>query len=301
MLPSVTSRLWRVQRRWAPWLFLLPFILLFTVFMLWPMGRSLWLSLHKTHGPRVSEFVGLGNFWFGLRDKIFWLAVANTAAFTILFLLVQIPASLGLALLLNRRGVRFRNVFRFAFFSSHLVGQAFVAVLFYMMLAPRQGIINQFIGAVFPSIGNELNWRTDPDLALPAMVLANLWLNVGYGMVYLLAALQSVDPELYEAAQVDGAGAWSRFVHVTLPGIRHVLVFLVIVGTIGGIQLFELPYVFFQGPGPGWRGLTVVMYLYSYGFERSELGYAAAIGWMLFVLGLGISLLQIRISGLAKA
>jgi ABC-type sugar transport system permease subunit len=289
-------RLWQLQHRAAPYLFVAPFVLLFAAFMLWPMLSSLWLTLHKTAGPRQVEFAGLHHFRFVLRDSLFWLALLNTVAFTVLFLLVQIPASLGLALLLNRRGVRFR----FAFFSSHLVGQSFVAVLFYLMLAPRQGLVNRFIGAVFPSVGDELNWRQDPGLAMPALVLAYLWLNVGFGMIYFLAALQSVDPELYAAAEVDGAGRWARFRHVTLPGIRPVLLFLVVVGTVGGIQLFELPYVFFQGPGPGFRGITVVMYLYQYGFERMELGYAAAIGWMLFLFGLAATLLQIRLSRVAR-
>ncbi|HEY2759363.1 MAG TPA: sugar ABC transporter permease, partial [Pirellulales bacterium] len=205
----------------------------------------------------------------------------NTLIYTVLLLALQIPLSLALAMLLNGKAIRFRNFFRFAFFSSYLVGNVFVAVLFMLLLATRQGLVNRMIGFVFPWIGTEINWRTNASLAIPAIVIASLWLTVGWGMIYFLAALQAVDQELYEAADVDGAGRWQRFVHITLPGIRPVLIFMVLVGTIGALQLFELPYVFFDGPGPGFAGLTIVMYLYQQGFEIGNIGYAAAIGWVL--------------------
>jgi ABC-type sugar transport system permease subunit len=133
------------------------------------------------------------------------------------------------------------------------------------------------------------------------MVLASLWMSVGYGMIYFLAALQSVDRELHEAAHVDGAGRWSRFWHVTLPGIRPVLVFVLLVGTIGALQLFELPYVFFDPPaGPGMRALTIVMYLYQQGFETGMIGYASAIGWVLVSIVFLISMAQLRLTGATR-
>jgi ABC-type sugar transport system permease subunit len=224
------------------------------------------------------------------------LAVFNTVLFTVLFLMFQIPTSLGLALLLNNKGVRFRNFFRFAFFSSHLVGNVFVAVLFLLLLAPRQGLVNKMIGGVFPFIGTEINWRGNAMLAMPAMVLASLWLSIGYGMIYFLAALQAVDQELYEAAEVDGAGRWSRFWNVTLPGIRPVLIFILLVGTIGAFQLFELPYIFFDGPGPGFAGLTIVMYLFQQGFEAGNIGYASAVGWVLVLILFLVALAQLKMT-----
>ncbi len=294
-------RLWAWQSRYSAYLFVLPFVVLFIAFILYPVARSLMLSFYRSAGVRRSEFVGLENYRFLLFDPQFHLALRNTLLYTVLFLLLYIPLSLGLALLLNNPAVRFRNVFRFAFFSTHLVGQVFVAVMFYVMLAPRHGLVNRAIGAVFPWIGSEIYWRADPNLAMPAMVLASLWTAVGYGMIYFLAALQTVDRDLYEAAVVDGAGHWSRFWHVTLPGIRPVLIFLLLVGTIASLQLFELPYVFFDPPsGPGMRALTIVMYLYQYGFEFGNIGYAAAIGWVLVLIVFLISLAQLRVSGATR-
>ncbi len=206
---------------------------------------------------------------------------------------MQIPASLGLALLLNSERVRCRDFFRYAFFSTHLVGGVFVAVLFSLLFAPRHGLINRAIGAV-TTLGTEINWLGSPQLAMPAVIIAGLWLSIGYGMIYFLAALQSVDKELYEASEMDGAGAWAQFWHITMPGIRPVLIFLVLVGTIGAFQLFELPFVLFQGPGPNNSALTMVMYLFQQGFETGDLGYAAAIGWMLVLMILVVSIAQLK-------
>lgn len=293
--------LWAIQARLSPYLFVLPFVALFAVFTLYPVVRSVMLSFYRSAGPRESQFVGLLNYKFLILDPQFRLAIANTLLYTVIFLSLHIPASLGLALLLNSPRVRFRNLFRFAFFSTHLVGQVFVAVMFYLLLAPRHGLVNRAIGTVLPWIGSEIYWRANPNLAMPAMVLASLWISVGYGMIYFLAALQSVDRELYEAAEVDGAGRWSQFCNVTLPGIKPVLVFILLVGTIGAFQLFELPYVFFDPPtGPGMRALTIVMYLYQQGFETGNIGYAAAIGWVLVLIVFLLSMAQLYVTGATR-
>ena len=290
---------WQLQARAAPYLFVLPFVLLFFAVQLYPLGRSLVISFYDTAGPRATRFVGLENYRYLLGDKLFWGALANTLYYAIAFLAVQIPASLGLALLLNSRKLKWRGFFRFAFFSTHLVGHVFVAVLFAALLSPRQGPVNELLSAI---LGRqvEIMWLTTPSLAMPAVLLAAWWLSIGYGMIYFLAALQAVDQSLYEAAEVDGAGRWAKFRHVTLPGIKPVLTFLIVVGMIGALQLFELPYVLFGGPGPNSRGVTVVMYLYLAGFELGNLGYASAVGWLLFVIIMGISIMQVRMMRMTR-
>ncbi|HVT87910.1 MAG TPA: sugar ABC transporter permease [Tepidisphaeraceae bacterium] len=296
-----SRRLWNWQGKAAPYLFLLPAGLLFVVFLAYPLAWSLVLSFYKSAGPRTHVFVGTKNYQFLLRDLVFWRAVLNTLVYTVLYLLFYIPLSLGLALLLNSPAVRFRNMFRFAFFSSYLVGNVFVAVIFSLLLQPRTGLVNRMIGTVVPWIGNEINWRGNARLVLPAILMGSLWISIGYGMIYFLAALQGVDHELYEAAQVDGAGRWSKFWHITLPGIRPVLIFILLVGTISSLQLFELPYVLFDPPtGPGMSALTIVMYLYQEGFQAGNIGYAAAIGWVLVLMISVIALAQIRITGAAR-
>ncbi|MBA3699908.1 MAG: sugar ABC transporter permease [Planctomycetes bacterium] len=294
------------SRRWAPWLFLAPFILLFVVFWLWPLVRSLVLSLHHTAGPQHQTFVGLGNYDFLLHDPLFWQAVWNTTRYTVLFVVLELAIALVLALALNHPRLRWRGALRFAFFSPHLVGGVFVALLFSLLLAQRFGLVNVMLDQVsgvlhallpfIPATGNEINWGGRPALARIAVLLAGLWLSIGYAMLFLLAALQHVDRELYEAAQLDGAGRWQRFRQVTLPALLPTIGFLALMGTIGAFQLFELPYVLFHnGSGPDHATLTIIMYLYQQGFQTGDLGYAAAIGWAFTLMVLAVSLLQLRL------
>jgi ABC-type sugar transport system permease subunit len=137
----------------------------------------------------------------------------------------------------------------------------------------------------------------DPGTALSAVSMSMIWANLGFTFIVVTAGLQSIPRELYEAAEVDGAGKWSKFWNVTLPGIRPVMLFMILVGTIGALQLFELPYVLSaeinEGQGPNNAGLTIVMYLYNLGFSLGDIGYASAVGWGLVVLIFGVSLLQL--------
>jgi len=289
------ERWWRLQRKFAPYLFISPFVILFCSFMLYPLCRSIVLSLYKASGPRQMKFVGLANYKFLLlHDSVFYMAVLNTTYFAVMFLTLQVPMALLLAIVLNSRRLKFRNFFRFAFFSSHLVGNVFVAVIFGMLLAQRHGLINKAIDLLTP-LGSEINWFGKPELAMPAVTFAALWISLGYAMVYFLAALQGVDRELYEAAEVDGAGRWQKFWHITLPGIRPVLIFMILVGTIGAYQLFELPYVLFYNQWTNYA-VTIVMYLFQMGFEAGDIGYASAIGWMLVIIIFLISLIQLAVT-----
>jgi ABC-type sugar transport system permease subunit len=287
------DRWWKLQSRAAPYLFVSPFVTIFSIFQLYPLARSLFLSFHKTIGPRHSVFVGLDNYRFLLRhDLLFGLATLNTLAYTVAFLALQIPLALGMAVLLNSRAVRFRNLFRFAFFSSYLVGQVFVGVMFYQLFSAN-GLINRVLGEVVRH-PVQIPWLTSPGMVLPSILIAAVWLMTGYGMVYFLASLQAIDPGLYEAAAIDGAGSWSKFFHVTLPGIRPMLAYMILVGAIGGLQLFELPFVLLQGAGPDGRGMTIVMYLFIVGFNSGDLGYASAIGWTLVAILVVISLVRFQ-------
>jgi len=293
------AKLWILQRRLAPYLFVSPFIILFCVFMLYPLAQSVRYAFLATNGPKNAVFVGFGNFQFLFQDPDFWTAVKNTAIFAFCSVFLQLPLSLGLAVLLNARWLKGAKFFRLAFFSPHLVGQVFVAVLFSLIFTPRFGLLNRTIHAV-TGYGLETKWLMNPSLVMPALVLTALWMYVGFNMIYFLAALQAVERDLYEAAQVDGANKWQQFLHVTVPGIKPVAVFVVLMGTIGSFQLFELPFVLLNGPGPNNSGLTIVMYLYQTGFQTGDLGYASAIGWVLVIIILTISLVQARIAGLWK-
>ena len=299
-LPPPTSRWFSLQHKFAPYLFVSPFVILFAIFGFLPMVQSLILACYITDGPNSQVFVGLGNFQFLIHDADFHTAVWNTAVYAFWSVFVQLPMALGLALLLLQKWVRGREWLRLAFFSPNLVGQVFVGVLFGVLFVPQYGLLNKALHAI---IGTPLDtkWLDDPNLVMPALVLTSLWMYVGFNMIYFLAALQAVDQELYEAARVDGANSWHQFRAVTLPGIKPVAIYVLVTATIGSFQLFELPYILLgNGSGPNKSGLTIVMYLYNNGFVTGDLGYASAIGWTLALGMLVISLFQMRLTGAWK-
>jgi ABC-type sugar transport system permease subunit len=297
---AATPRWFSLQQRYAPYLFVAPFLIVFATFGLWPILKSLVLSFYATNGPKSAVFIGVDNFRFLLADPDFHTAVRNTVVFALASVFVQLPLSLGLALLLSQPWLRGREFFRLAFFSPHLVGSVFVAVLFQVLFIPQYGLLNKALHALL-GIPMDTKWLANPALVMPALVLTSLWMYVGFNMIYFLAALQAVDRELYEAATVDGANAWQQFRAVTLPSIRPVAIFVLITATIGSFQLFELPYIMLNnGSGPNKAGLTIVMYLYQTGFVTGDLGYASAVGWTLALGVLVISLIQARVTGAWK-
>lgn len=279
------------------YLFLSPYLLVTAVFFLLPLGWAAVLAFFQTSGPSSRAFVGLGNFKFILSDADFYTALRNTGVFALASVLIQLPLSLGLAMLLNAKDSRAKNLFRLIIFLPNLVGQVFVGVLFSILFTPTYGLFNRFLHTL-SGWGLEQRWLDDPTLVMPAVIIASLWLYVGFNMVYFLAALQNVDQSLIEAARIDGAGPIRTFWTVTVPAIVPVATFVVVTSTIGSFQLFELPYTLLQAHGDGYgprnSGLTIVGYLYQYAFRGGDLGTGAAVGWVLTLIILVISLVQIR-------
>ncbi|MCA9322884.1 MAG: sugar ABC transporter permease [Planctomycetes bacterium] len=279
--------------RFTAWAFLVPFVVVFLVFTAWPLLQSMILATQQTFGPKTSRFVFLSNFSALLTDPLFRRALGNTVVYALSSVLLQLPLSLGLALLLDRPGIRGRMIFRLIFFSPSLIGIVFVALLFSPIFEKNTGLLNVWLSSWF-GFDPEFPWTER--YVMGALIVASLWMYVGFNMVYFLAALQNVDQELHEAAVVDGAGPWARFRHVTVPAIRPVASFVVLLSLIGSFQLFELPFVLLNNTaGPDNRGLTIVMYLYQTGFETGDLGYASAIGWALAVILILVAVLQRRL------
>jgi ABC-type sugar transport system permease subunit len=285
----------------APYVFLAPYLLLVSVFFIYPFINAVTLAFYQTNGPRSKVFVGLDNFAFLLNDTVFHTALWNTTVFAFFSVFLQLPLSMGLALLLNSGSSKVKGFFRLILFSPNLVGQVFVGILFATLFTPRYGLINRGVDALF-RWGLEERWLSEPALVMPAIVLTSLWIWVGFNMVYFLAALQAVDKELEQAARIDGANAWQVFWNVTLPSMRHVVVFVVIVSIIGSFQLFELPLTLLNnsnGFGPDNSGLTVITYLNEVAFRSGDLGLGAAVGWVVALIIFSISLIQIRVTGVS--
>lgn len=299
MEPKAQKRMWLTPNR-APYFFLVPYCLLTLVFFLYPLFDAAVLTFYQTNGPLSRIYVGLANFEFVFNDPDFYKALKNTTVFAFFSIFLQLPLSLGLALLLNSGKDKIKGVFRLMLFSPHLVGQVFVGIMFAIMFVPQFGLFNIFLDKLF-GVGLQMNWLKDSSLVMPALVLTSLWMYVGFNMIYFLAALQNVDKSLVEAATIDGAGPWQRFLNVTLPAIKPVTTFVVVMSTIGSFQLFELPFVLLDnGFGPENAGMTMVGYLYNAAFAAGDLGRGAAVGWVLALIIFVLSLIQIHLSGTLK-
>lgn len=281
--------------RIAPFLFLAPFLCVFMTFIAYPLIQSIFLSMQQTYGPSHTIFVGFDNFISLLKDTRFHKAFANTMIFALGSLLVQLPISLGLALLMNQPWLRGRSFYRLIVFSPALVGTVFVGVLFGIVFQRRFGLFNQALHFFIPSWDLDFAWLDH--YVMPAIIIASLWMWCGYNMIYFLAALQNVNKDLLDAARIDGAGPVRRFFYVVLPSIRPVAGFIVLISMIGSLQVFEMPYLMLSATsGIEDNGLTLVMYLYQTGFELNDLGYASAIGWVLAVMLIGLAVIHRRLS-----
>lgn len=282
------------------WMLLAPFLAVFGVFTAYPLVQSLVLSTRRTFGPGVSRPVGWDNFVQLAHDPQFWTALENTCLYTLGSLLIQLPLALGLALLLETPGLRGRGWYRALLFSPALVGMVFAAMIFGLVFEKRTGLLNNLLHAMTAGLPARYQFDLDfpwlSEYVIWAMILASLWMYVGFNMVYFSAALQNVQKQLVEAATMDGAGALRRFRHVTLPAIRPVAGFVVLLSVIGSFQLFELPYLILDAAGrPDDRGLTLMMYLYRSGFDQGDLGYASAIGWAVGVVLIVLAAVERRL------
>jgi len=284
----------------AGWLFAAPALLAIAVFFVVPVVAALVMSatdfdIYALADLRNTRFVGLGNYFQLLQTPLFWRALLNTLFFVVVGVPLSIAVSLGTALLLHSRLARFTGFFRTALFAPVVTTLAAVAVVWIFLLHARYGTLNYALSWLGL---RPVDWLGDPRWAMPAIVLLSVWKNFGYNMIILLAGLQAIPGELYEAAQLDGAGTRAMFRHVTVPALAPMLLMVSILTMAGHFQIFAEPYVMTQG-GPAERTVTVLYLMYENGFKWWSLGSASAVAFVLFLFMLGTSLLQGRLAGRA--
>lgn len=283
-LPGSGTR--RRKQALAGWAFLLPSLIVFVFFRHLPAIAGLGLGLFNWSVMGTPTFVGLDNYVNLARDPVFWLALKNTAAYTLMAVPVDVAVSLALAHLLNQRlpGLRF---FRMAFFIPFLTSTAVVALVWHALYLP-DGPINAILSSMHLPAPN---WLGDPRFALPAIAAMAIWKHLGFNMLVFLAGLQAIPPELEEAGRIDGAGSMALFRRVTMPLLKPVLLVVIILTTIDSFQVFDAAYVMTQG-GPFYATTTMVFYVYQLAFIQFQMGYAAAVGFELFLIILAVSMLQ---------
>jgi multiple sugar transport system permease protein len=289
-VPAVGARGRSRHAGLAPWLFLAPYVLVFLAFFLLPALWSAVLSLTDWKIVGTPHFVGLRNYARLFSDPLFFTSVKNTVVYTAVIVPLMALVGLGLALLLNQP-LRGRVLTRTAVFGSYVVMVSVVGIVWRWVLDPTgAGIVNYYLGKF--GLG-PLAWLAAPETAMLSIIIATMWWTAGYNMVLYLAGLQDIPVAVREAARIDGANAWQEFRHVTLPMLKPVTFFVVVMSIAKSFQVFGQVYVMTQG-GPSNSTLTIVNYLYVVGFTWFEMGYAAAIAYALFALLLVITVIQFR-------
>ena len=286
-------------RRWKEdltgWAFAAPFVILFGIFLAFPILASFLLSftsfgLRDIANPVGTSVIGIKNYVDLLADPKFWKALFNTFYFVVVGVPVTLAIGLLIATALSRGITRFRTAFRVGYYLPVITSIVAIAVVWRFLLNPDAGLINMLLGGL--GIKGPA-WLADPVFAMPSSLAMAVWRNLGFAMIVFLAGMQAIPATLYEAAGIDGAGRWQSFRFVTIPMLRPTILFMTVITTIGYLQLFEEPFVMTKG-GPLDATLSITMYMYQQGFTFFHQGYASAIAYVLFVIVALIAFLQFK-------
>ncbi|WP_211268803.1 carbohydrate ABC transporter permease [Actinoplanes subtropicus] len=273
---------------WRQYLAISPFFLVFVGFNLIPVFFTLYLAFQRWDGLGDMKFVGLDQFKFLIHDPTFWLSVKNTIIIWVLGTFPMLFVALIIAVMLNA-GVRFTSFYRIAYFLPNVTSLVAVALFFFAIFSSSNGLVNAVLHLMHLP---QVQWLQNPFAIKVVIALLMSWQWTGYNAIIYLAGLQTIPTQLYEAAQLDGAGPVRMFRHITVPLLRPIILFTLIVSTVTGLQSFTEPQVLFgstasvnpNSGGPGQAGLTMMLYFYHQAFDNNDYGYGAAIVWALFLL-----------------
>lgn len=283
----------RFQRTIAPYIFISPFYILFAIFMGYPFLFSLYLSFQRWNGLGPMRPVGLQNYTNLVNDQVFLQSLANSVILFFQYVPVLLLSALVLAVLLNSGYLKLQSMFRAVIFLPYVTSLIAISYVFSLLLDRDYGLLNLLLGMVgIPKIG----WLSTPTMARISLDFLVIWRWLGYNMVLMLAGLQSIDTQLYEAAKIDGANTLQVFWRITFPLMRPVLLFCLMLSTIGTFSLFTEPLVL-TGGGPANATITPVLYLYQQGFNYLKFGYASAIAYVYFVIMAALTLIEMRYLG----
>jgi multiple sugar transport system permease protein len=276
----------RLSPKWAPYVFISPFLILFGVFGIFPLCFSLYLAFQNwepTGGLRAMEFVGLGNFAFALHDEWFWKSLKNTLWLAVASGVPQHLVALPLAAFIHTSFKRLRDGVIAVYFLPYITSTVAISIMFFSLFSTDYGMINAALAQLFGM--EHVDWLTNAQHIKPAMAFIVFWRYVGFNTVLYLAAMQTIPGDLYEAATLDGARRIKQFFHITLPSIKPMIFFGVTLSVIGGLQLFEEPFILTGGKGgPQQAAMTSAVYLFRMAFDYNDFGGASAMSWLLFVV-----------------
>lgn len=283
----------RITAKNAPYIFLTPVLAVFTIFMLYPIIKSLLLSFQEYKGG-VYTFVGLKNYLYLMKDPVFKSALFNNLLYLVIQVPVMVMLSLVIANVLNQKFIRFNGFFRIAVFMPAVTGLVAYALVFKLLLNTDYGLVNNLLSTF--GIG-PVDWLNTPMAARISLMLAITWRWTGYNMIIMLAGLkQRVPEEVHEACEIDGATGLQKFFTVIVPMMKPIILFCAITSTIGTLQIFDESYILTAG-GPDNATITIAHYLYNTGFRYVNFGYAAAISYVLVIIVAALSAIQFKLGG----
>ncbi|GGG03455.1 carbohydrate ABC transporter permease [Paenibacillus abyssi] len=272
--------------RIAPYVFVLPNILVVVLFAIYPLIANFVLSF--TEGSfEETTFVGFDNYILAFKDESFWISLRNTLYYTLLLVPPTIVLSLVIAVGLNR-AMPLKNTIRAVYLLPYLLSWSVIGLIWRWIYSSNYGILNNLLASVgLPP----LRWILDPNLTIPSLAFVGIWAGVGYYMMIYLAGLQGISGTYYEAAKIDGANKWQQFIYITVPSLRPITTLIVILAVTSSFRVFEQIYVM-TGGGPGRASFVLVLYIFIKGFNEFSIGYAAALSVILFLILLVITILQ---------
>jgi multiple sugar transport system permease protein len=293
--PGTRGVLREMRREWTAYLMNAPGLLIFAVFVVYSVYTSFTLSFREWNILEPEKpFVGLDNYRKVLEDGPFWESIGHTVYFVLGSVPTTMAIALGLALLLNQK-IRALGWFRTAYYLPVITPLVIASIIWKWVYNGDFGLANYYLLRL-GLIDQPLLWLSDPDLAMPAVIVMNIWKGVGFNMVVYLAGLQAIPGEFYEAADVDGAGPWQKFRRITFPLVAPTTFFLLIINTIGAVKAFPQIFIMTNGgpPGPGGATTTAVFYIYTQAFKFFRMGYASALAYTMFVMLFAVSYAQFR-------
>ena len=272
------------------WLFLAPYLIFYSWFMLFPIIKGFIISLYKWTIGNERTFVGFGNYKTMFQDSFFWEALRNTLYFVLISTPTLVVIGILLALIVNAK-LKGTGFLRSTFFLPHILSISVISSIWVFVLQPYTGLLTSVLKSV--GVTNEIFWLNSTNLAWFSILLATVWWTVGFNMVLFLAGLQEIPDDLYEAAKIDGANSWHCFRYITLPSLKSVILLVVVLQSIGSFKLFGQSYMMTNG-GPGTSTRTLVQYIYETGFRTNDMGLASAMSYVLFLVMILFAVVQFK-------
>lgn len=279
------------SKKIAPYLFILPFLVMFCVFFAYPIADTLTMSFQKVISLNSARFVGFTNY-SRLNNQHFFNALKTSTIYTLCMVVIMLVFPITLATFLNSRLLKFKNFFRSVIFIPALVSTISAGIAFRLIFGDTE---IGFVNSILIKLGKSpIQWKMGYATGIFIMVVLASWREMGINMIYCLSALQSISAELYESARVDGANGFQQFVYITIPQVRPIIIYVLTLTIINGYRMFTEGYVYWNETNPGDNGLTIVRYIYNQAFQKNDMGLGSAIGMVLLLIILVINLIQLK-------